>query len=79
MNNSGSDKRELFILKQACDTAFHDILLHPFKVVLYFNEWQKEIDVDVPMIVLTTLDENKEKKTVKPNPDGNNESGNNQE
>ena len=79
MNNSGSDKRELFLLKQACETAFHDLLLHPFKVLLYFNKWEKDIDVDVPMIVLTTLDENKEKKTVKPNPDGENEPGNKEE
>lgn len=79
MNNSGSDKRELFLLKQACETAFHDLLLHPFKVLLYYNQWHKDIEVDVPMIALTTLDENKEQKTVKPNPDGNNESGNNKE
>ena len=74
MNNSGSDKRELFLLKQANETAFHDVLLLPFRVLLYFNEWNRNIDVDVPMIVLTTLDENKEKKTVKNNPDGNNNS-----
>lgn len=71
MNNSGSDKRELFLLKQACETAFHDILLLPFRVLLHYNGWSDRIDVDVPMIVLTTLDENKEKKTVKPNKDGN--------
>jgi hypothetical protein len=70
MNNSGSDKRELFLLKQANETAFHDILLQPFKVLLWFNGWQKDIGVDVPMIVLTTLDENKEKKTVTTDKDG---------
>lgn len=70
MNNSGSDKRELFLLKQACETAFHDMLLHPFRVLIWFNGWQDNVDVDVPMIVLTTLDENKEKKTVKPNGNG---------
>lgn len=72
MNNSGSDKRELFLLKQACETAFHDILLQPFRILLYFNGWQDKVDVDVPMVVLTTLDENKEKKIVKPNADGEN-------
>lgn len=70
MNNSGSDKRELFLLKQACETAFHDVLLQPFRVLLYYNGWAETIDVDVPMIVLTTLDENKEKKTVKPDQNG---------
>lgn len=69
MNNSGSDKRELFLLKQACETAFHDILLLPFRVLLHYNGWADRIDVDVPMIILTTLDENKEQKTVKPNSD----------
>ncbi|MCH3994291.1 MAG: hypothetical protein LKE54_04440 [Prevotella sp.] len=72
MNNSGSDKRELFLLKQATETAFHDVLLEPFRVLIYFNGWNKKVDVDVPMIILTTLDENKETKTVKPDPNGNN-------
>ena len=76
MNNSGSDKRELFLLKQAAETAFHDVLLEPFKVLLYYNGWQDKCDVDVPFIILTTLDENKEKKTVKPNPNGNGENSN---
>lgn len=73
MNNSGSDKRELFLLKQANEAPFHDVLLQPFKVVLYQNGWQKTTGVDVPMIVLTTLDENKEKKTVTTDKDGNND------
>lgn len=75
MNNSGSDKRELFLLKQACETAFHDLMLQPFRVVSRFNGWHKEVDVDVPMIVLTTLDENKEKKTVTASPDPSNGRG----
>ena len=73
MNNSGSDKRELFLLKQANEAPFHDVLLQPYKVVLYQNGWQKTTGVDVPMIVLTTLDENKEKKTVTTDKDGNND------
>jgi len=76
MNNSGSDKRELFLLKQAAETAFHDVLLEPFRVMLYYNGWQEKYDVDVPFIVLTTLDENKEKKEVKPNPDANGNNSN---
>lgn len=69
MNNSGSDKRELFLLKQATETALHDLLMLPYRLLIRFNRW-KNTDVDVPMIVLTTLDENKEKKTVKPNENG---------
>ena len=76
MNNSGSDKRELFLLKQAAETAFHDVLLEPFRVMLYYNDWQEKYDVDVPFIVLTTLDENKEKKKVKPDPDANGNNSN---
>lgn len=64
MNNSGTDKRELFLLKQSLETAFHDVMLQPFKVLLHFNGWADRIGVDVPMIVLTKLDENKETKIV---------------
>lgn len=79
MNNSGSDKRELFMLKQACETAFHDIMLLPFRVLIHFNGWEDKVDVDVPMIVLTTLDENKDSKTVKPNKDGSDTTKNQQD
>lgn len=56
MNNSGSDKRELFTLKQATEKPFHDIMLKPWHVVLHFNGWSDRFTVDVPMIELTTLD-----------------------
>ena len=79
MNNSGTDKRELFMLKQACETAFHDIMLLPFRVLIHFNGWEDKVDVDVPMIVLTTLDENKDSKTVKPNKDGSDTTKNQQD
>lgn len=72
MNNSGTDKRELFMLKQANETAFHEVLLEPFRVLLYQNGWAETTDVDVPMIELTTLDENKDQKKVTTNKDGNN-------
>ena len=64
MNNSGSDKRELFNLKQALETAPHDIMLKPYHVVLHYNNWNKKHTVDVPIVQLTTLDENKSQKTV---------------
>jgi len=44
--------------------------------MLYYNGWQEKYDVDVPFIVLTTLDENKEKKKVKPDPDANGNNSN---
>lgn len=67
-NNSGSDKRELFTLKQAVETAYHDIMAQPHIVVLGYNGWIWNIEVDVPMITLTTLDENADakKKSTKP-------------
>ncbi len=64
MNNSGSDKRELFNLKQALENPTHDIMLKPYHLVLHFNRWSDKYTVDVPVIQLTTLDENKSQKTV---------------
>lgn len=63
MNNSGSDKRELFTLKQATEKPFHDIMAKPWHVVLHFNGWAEKYTVDVPMIELTTLDQGKSSKT----------------
>ena len=61
-NNSGSDKRELFTLKQALETSFHDLMKTPYEVMLYFNGWEQEVYVDVPMILLTTLDKGTDAK-----------------
>ena len=78
MNNSGSDKRELFILKQSLEKPCHDIMLKPYHVILHYNKWsERNITVDVPMIELTTLDKNKDmqKSSVKNN--GNDNEDNN--
>lgn|SRR5574344_1120100 len=74
-NNSGSDKRELFTLKQSIEKPFHDIMATPHKVVIGFNGWSKMVYPDVPIITLTTLDENKDakKQTLNNNNDGNSE------
>ena len=74
MNNSGSDKRELFTLKQALEKMFHDVMEVPFHVITHYNGWDEQFSIDVPMIQLTTLDENKDAKEVtqKPDDDGNN-------
>lgn len=79
MNNSGSDKRELFTLKQAIEKAFHDIMEVPFHVIMHYNGWDRKYSIDVPMIQLTTLDENKDAKetTVNTPDDGNNSNKNN--
>lgn len=72
MNNSGSDKRELFIMKQSLEKASHDIMAKPWHVILHYNLWaEKNITVDVPMIELTTLDKNKDQQTSLVNNNGN--------
>lgn len=79
MNNSGSDKRELFTLKQSLEKAFHDIMEVPFHVIMHYNGWDSKYTIDVPMIQLTTLDKNKDaEETTANNPDnGNNNPKNN--
>ena len=57
-NNSGSDKRELFTLKQSLEIPFHDIMLLPIHLVMDYNGWSDKVYPDVPMILLTTLDQN---------------------
>ena len=54
---SGTDKRELFTMKQSMERPFKDLLLTPMKVVKGFNDWPKDIKFDLPMILLTTLDQ----------------------
>ena len=74
MNNSGSDKRELFTLKQTLMIPFRDVLLQPWKLLVYFNGYDN-VGVEIPIIQLTTLDENKDAKKVSttPNKEGGNE------
>lgn len=61
-NNSGSDKRELFTMKQILEKSFHDMLMLPLIIVADFNKW--DVTYDVPLMLLTTLDEHKDAKTV---------------
>lgn len=62
-NNSGSDKRELFTMKQACETAFHHLLLLPLRIVCAYNGW-RNIKPAVPLLLLTTLDEHTDLKQI---------------
>lgn len=62
MNNSGSDKRELFTMKQALETLPHDIMLTVHNVAIFFNKWEEKVVPVVPMIMLTTLDKNTDAK-----------------
>ncbi len=67
-NNSGSDKRELFTLKQSLETAFHDMLTKVHDVIIHFNGWNDRVKPYVPIILLTTLDKNTD--AVRKNSDG---------
>lgn len=67
-NNSGSDKRELFVMKQALEIAFHDLLLMPLQVACWYNGF--DVTPTVPMVQLTTLDEHRDTKRVNPKDNG---------
>lgn len=56
MNNSGSDKRELFTMKQSLETLPHDIMMTVHNTIIYFNGWEDRVEPVVPLILLTTLD-----------------------
>ncbi|MCH3994151.1 MAG: hypothetical protein LKE54_03700 [Prevotella sp.] len=64
MNNSGSDKRELFTMKQSLETMTHDMLMNVHNCVIAFNEWEDKVYPDVPLILLTTLDKNTDAKEI---------------
>lgn len=63
-NNSGSDKRELYIIAQALQKPYHDLLFTVHRIIIRFNKWQG-VTVDVPFMQLTTLDEHQDAKEVK--------------
>ncbi len=56
---SGSDKRELFTIKQALLKPIRDRLLKPLYLVKHINGWAKDIHFTIPNIELVTLDKNK--------------------
>ena len=72
-NNSGSDKRELFTLKQSLEKAWHDIMMKLHQVVIFYNGWQDKVVPDVQLIMLTTLDQKTDAKEISLNQDNNND------
>ena len=62
-NNSGSDKRELYTIAQALQKPYHDLLFTLHRIIIRYNGWEN-VYPDCPFIQLTTLDENKDAKTV---------------
>ncbi|NQU54158.1 MAG: hypothetical protein HQ522_16645 [Bacteroidetes bacterium] len=59
---SGSDKRELFLMKQALMKPFRDRLLRPLSLIKRFNKWESDIVFAIPDIEFTKLDDNKSGK-----------------
>lgn len=56
---SGTDKRELFIIKQALLQPIRDRILRPLYLIKKINGWPEDIEFAIPNITLTTLDKNK--------------------
>lgn len=70
-NNSGSDKRELYVIAQALQKPYHDLLFNVHNIIIRFNGWTG-VKPDCPFIMPTTLDENRDAKLVTTNkPDHN--------
>lgn len=59
---SGTDKRELFMMKQALMKPLVDRAMRPFRIIKKLNNWQKDITITVPEYIFTTLDKNKSGK-----------------
>lgn len=54
---SGSETRELFIIKQAIQKSLRDLLLKPLYVAKAINKWDPTIQFVIPNLQLTTLDQ----------------------
>lgn len=59
---SGTDKRELFLMKQALMKPLIDRSLRIVKIIKKINNWDKDITVVVPEYIFTTLDKAKSGK-----------------
>jgi hypothetical protein len=55
----GTDKRELFMIKQALTKPLLHRVLRPFSLIKKFNRWDENFVVQVPEYMFTTLDKNK--------------------
>ena len=59
---SGTDKRELFIMKQALMKPMKDRCLRPLRIMMRVNGYDKDLDIVVPEFLFTTLDQSKSGK-----------------
>ena len=58
----GTQARELYLMKQACMKPIVDRVMRPLRVIKAFNKWDKDIYINVPEYIFTTLDQNKSGK-----------------
>ena len=56
---SGTEARELFIIKQSLLKPFRDRILRPFYLIKAINRWPSDLHFVIPNLELTTLDKNK--------------------
>ena len=59
---SGSNIREIYLMKQAQMRPYIDLALRPFSIVKQVNGWDKDIAVVMPEYIFTTLDQNESGK-----------------
>lgn len=65
---TGNAAATLFSEIKCAANANHDLMETVHWVIIYFNHWEEKVYPDVPLIMLTTLDENKDAKKVSNNP-----------
>jgi hypothetical protein len=58
----GTDKRELFMIKQALMKPMIHRILRPFSLIKRFNGWDNDFVIQIPEYTFTTLDESKSGK-----------------
>lgn len=58
----GTQARELYLMKQACMKPIVDRVMRPLRFIKQFNGWDKDIYINVPEYIFTTLDQNKSGK-----------------
>ncbi len=58
----GTQARELYMMKQACMKPIVDRVMRPLRFIKQYNGWDKDIYINVPEYIFTTLDQNKSGK-----------------
>lgn len=59
---SGSNQREIFLMKQALTKPMIDRVLRPFSFIKKYNKWDRDVAIVIPEYIFTTLDQNKSGK-----------------